>query len=92
MKKFLPNRKYEGDGYKNSVCPSLLLLLVVVGHSSLLQEEVDPAVDDGDHHQGEDELEHTREDCVPGHQMIKIVKSSYPPPHRVYINSKFIYV
>ena len=34
-------------------------------HPSLLQEEVDLAVDDADDHQGEDELEHPREDCVP---------------------------
>ena len=31
----------------------------------LLQEEEDPGVDDGDHHQGEDELEDSREDSVP---------------------------
>ena len=38
----------------------------MVWHPSLLQEEVDPGVDDGDHHQREDELEDTREDSVPG--------------------------
>ena len=43
----------------------------MVWHPSLLQEEVDPGVDDGDHHQREDELEDTREDSVPGQDMKK---------------------
>ena len=43
----------------------------MVWHPSLLQEEVDPGVDDGDHHQREDELEDTREDSVPGQDIKK---------------------
>ena len=45
----------------------------MVWHPSLLQEEVDPGVDDGDHHQREDELEDTREDSVPGEDINKMV-------------------
>ena len=46
----------------------------MVWHPSLLQEEVDPGVDDGDHHQREDELEDTREDSVPGQDITKKVE------------------
>ena len=37
----------------------------MVWHSPVLQEDVDTEVDDGDHHQGEDELEYAGEDCEP---------------------------
>ena len=63
-----PDREHERDGYQDSVCPSLPLLLGLVRHPALLQEDEDLAVDYGDDHQGENELEHAREDCVPEHQ------------------------
>ena len=44
---------------------SLLLLLAVVCHPALFQEEDDLDVDDIDHHQGKDELEYTRDNCLP---------------------------
>ena len=62
---FLPDTKHEADGQKDGICSSLLLLLGVVWHPALLQEEEDLDVDDRDHHQGKDELEYTRENCVP---------------------------
>ena len=62
---FIPDTKHETDGQKNGICSSLLLLLGVVWHPALLQEEEDLDVDDRDHHQGKDELEYTRENCVP---------------------------
>ena len=49
----------------------MLLILRVVWHPSLFQKEVDPGVDDGDHHQRKDELEDTREHSVPGQDMKK---------------------
>ena len=67
----VPDEEYEGNGHQDSVCPSLLLMLVVVWHSSVLQEDVDTEVDDGDHHQGEDELEHSGEDCEPDQNINK---------------------
>ena len=54
---FVPDRKYEGYGHQNCVCPLLLSLLCQVWHPPLPQVEVDPGVDDGDHQQWEDELE-----------------------------------
>ena len=53
----LPDRKDKRYGHQNCVCPLLFSVLCQVWHPPTLQEEVDPGVDDGDHHQGEDELE-----------------------------------
>ena len=79
-----PNTEYEADGQENGVCSSLLLLLCVVWYPGLLQEEVDPEVDDRDHDKGQDELEHTREDCVPEfkeliHKLYQIYHSHRKP-------------
>ena len=57
--------KHEADRQKDGICSSLILLLAGVWHPALLQEEEDLDVDDRDHHQGKDELEYTRENCVP---------------------------
>ena len=61
----LPDTKHEADGQKDGICSSLLLLLAVVWHPTLLQEEEDLDVDDRDHHKGNDELKYSRENGVP---------------------------
>ena len=60
-----PDKKYKADGEENCIGSSLLLLLLVVWHPHLLQEEVDLDVDDGDHNKRKIELEDPGENCVP---------------------------
>ena len=61
----LPDEEHEGTGEENEIGPSLFFHLKSVGHSTLLEVEIDLGVDDADHKQRNDKLERSGEDCVP---------------------------